>query len=210
MSERDVKTTIRFLKRRTMSIEEQIEIAHAMWDNDPQVGPDHAGLKTKEIEDELGLDLDYDPKTSLKHLEDVALVEEFVPPGPEILAIAEWMDSGDGEIVNGSVGEAAEEGLQALIDDLEPIPSGSGATTAADGSGPTIRSVVAEEFDLLPEAVEDFLDDPTDEVEVLNGAVDAIEDESGVSVGSGYGRIAFIHMPHRFRLTEAAVDLFDR
>lgn len=208
MTDRHIERYLRERKRRTRSLEEQIDIAHAMWNH--SIGPTHDGLKSSEIEDELGLNLNFEAKTSLKHLEDVDLVEEFVPPGPDTLVIAPWMDNGEGDVINGEVTEAAEEGLDALVDDLKDSSAGSGTRTAADGSGVTTRSVVAAEFDVVPDQVEEFLKTASDPVDVLNRAVEAIEETDGVEVGDGYDEILFINQAHRFRLTEQAVGLYER
>jgi hypothetical protein len=177
-----------------------------MWDNN--IGPDHEGLKRKEIEDALGLSLDHRSKTVLHHLEEIGIVEEFVS-GPPKLAIAEWMDDGDGEIVLGWVDEAAEQGLSALADEIgSPSPDSVAAT--ADGSGVTLRSVVASELDLISEKVEDYLRTTSSPVDVLNQAVDAIEETDSLDKGDDYGRIAFINTPYRYRLTQMAVDLYER
>lgn len=211
MTELQVESALRHLKRRTRSITEQIAIAHWLWNKD--IGPNHDGLKASEVEEEIPRDLDFGVRTSLGHLEDAGLVEEFIPPGPEVLVIAEWMDDGDGEVVNGEVDEAAEEGIDALIEDLEPRPAkGSGETAATDGSGnpPTLRSILAHEFDLLADKVEDFLSQTDNPVDVLNRAVDAISEEEDLEVGEDYGKIAFINMPYQYRLTEEAVTLYER
>ncbi len=208
MAKRHIEIAIRYIKRITESVGDQIAISHEMVANG--IGPDHDGLKADDLEGELGLDLNYGVRTSLSHLEDLGLVEEINPPGPDYFAIAEWMDDGEGEIVNGKVDEAAEEGIDALISDINPFtPSDDGAATAADG-GLTIRSVLAQEFDLVPEAVEDFLESTADPVETLNDAVDAIKESDDVEIDENYGKIAFIRMPFQYRLTSDAVRLYRR
>ncbi|RKD87649.1 hypothetical protein ATJ93_4547 [Halopiger aswanensis] len=177
-----------------------------MWVNG--IGPDHDGLKANEIEDELELDLEYTAKTSLKHLVDVNIVEEFTPSGPSTLVIASWMDGGDGDVVNGNVTEAAEEGLRALADEVSTEPSSDGEAAATDGGG--LSTIIADEFDLVIDKVENFLRTTDRPVDVLNQAVEAIEEADGVEVGEDYGEIAFINMPHRFRLTDRAVSLYEQ
>jgi hypothetical protein len=204
----DAEDNIRSRNGSTRSVESQVATAHAMWDHD--ILPDHDGLKRKDIEDELSLDLDYSTKTTLGHLVDANIVEEFRPPGPEVFVIATWMDEGDGEIVNGSVTEAAEQGLEALTTELESSRSSDGRTATADGSGHTKRSTLVEELDVLPEQVENFLRTTSRQVDVLNDAVEAIEEADDLEVGDDYGEIAFINAPFRYRLTEFAVDLYER
>lgn len=179
-----------------------------MWANG--VDPDHDGLKASEVKEELNLDLEFKVRTSLSHLEEVDYVEEFTPPGPGTLVIAEWMDDGEGEIVLGRVEEAAEEGLDALASEVETTPSGSGGVTAADGSGVTIRSVLAAEFDLVPHKVENYLRSTDKPVKVLNRAVEAVKEADEVKASEDYGEIVFINMPYRYRLTEKAVELYEK
>lgn len=207
MSKEEINRLIRSEKRSTESAEEQVLIEYRLWEEN--ILPDHEGIKALEIEDELGLDLEYQARTSLKHLKDLNLVEEFFPPGPEILAIAEWRNDGEGEIVLGEVKEAAIEGLEALANEIEE-ESASEAVTVADGSGETVRKILASKFDLVPDKVENYLRTTDDPVDVLNEAVEAIEEAKGVSVSNGYGAIAFIHMPYRYRLTEKAVGIFEK
>jgi hypothetical protein len=206
MSKADAESFIRQRKRNTRSTDDQVQTSHAMWDGN--IDRDHDGLKRKKIEDSLSLSIDHRPKTVLHHLEEIGIVEEFVS-GPPRLAIAEWMDNGNGEIVLGWVGEAAEQGLSALADEIESPKSGSEAATA-DGSGVTLRSVVASELDLIPERVEDYLRTTSSPVDVLNQAVDAIEETDGVGKSDDYGKIAFINTAYRYRLTQMAVDLYGR
>lgn len=207
MSKQDVERYIYKRKRNTRSVDEQVDIAHAMWDNG--IVQDHDGLKRSEIEAALGLNLSYNVDTSLSHLEDIDIDDEFVPPGPEILVIAEWMDGGEGEIVLGEVEEAAREGIDGLIDDLDPSDAQSGAAVA-DGRGATTRSVVASEFDLIPSKLEQYLQATDKPVEVLNRAVEAIEEVDEVDLADSYGKIVFVHMPHRHRLNKKAMDLYEQ
>lgn len=204
-AEREIRTK----KRHTRSVGEQVQIDHAMWDN--AIVPNHDGIRAAEIEDRLGLDLTFNPRTSLGHLAEIDMVEEFFPPGPEVLAIAEWMGD-DGEVVLGEVDEAAEEGIEALIDDIRDSdsPEGGDAPAVADGGAATLRHVVADTFDLEPEAVEEHLKSTDDQVKALNKAVDSIEETEGFDLGDDYGRIAFINRAYRYRLTDKAIDLYQR
>lgn len=210
MSKQDTLRYIYERKRNTRSVDEQANIAHALWENG--IDQNHEGLKRSEIEDALALKLDYTAGTSLSHLEDIDVVEEFCPPGVETLVIARWMteENEDGEIVLGRVGEAAEEGIDGIIDDLSSVDPQSGATTAADGSGTTIRSVLSSEFDLLPEKVESYLRSTDKPVKVLNRAIEAIKENEGVDVGDDYGEITFINRAHRFRLDTTGIDLYEQ
>lgn len=44
----------------------------------------------------------------------------------------------------------------------------------------------------------------------LNDVGDAIEEADGIEVGDDYGNIGFINMPYRYRLTEKAIELYER
>lgn len=208
MSEQTIARYIRERKQNTRCIADQIQIAHAMWDS--SVTQSHEGIKGNDVETELELDLEYNVRTSLSHLEELGLVEEFVPPGPKTLVIAEWMDNGEGKIINGEVDVAANEGLNALAREIEPGESGGEAATATDGSGTTIRSVLAAEFNLIPDTVEEYLRTTQKPVDVLNRAVDAIEEANDINTSDSYGRIAFINMPYRYRLTEEAAEMYEQ
>ena len=132
--------------------------------------------------------------------------EEFLPPGSSGYAISERRD----EIVNGRVDETAEEDIKNLIDHIQDDDPASGGDTpaVADGSGVTLRSVVAETFDLSPDGVERFLR-RGDQVAKLNRAVDAIEESPEVEKRDTYGRIVFRNAAYRYRLTEKAVKLVE-
>ena len=190
----------------TRSIADQIAIAHEKWKHG--VGPTHEGLKADKIEDELELDLDFKVRTSLRHLVDAGIVEEFTAPGVDVFVIATWMDDGEGEIVNGNVGEAATEGLNALADDIAEDPLPPENPPIADGSGVTCRTVVGSALDLEFDDVENYLRTTDEVVEVLNTAVEAIEDSDEVEIGDDYGEILFINRANRYRLTERAVRLY--
>lgn len=209
MTREHAEREIRSNKRRTLSVDEQVTLSHTLWDND--IGPEHNGLRRGEIVDRFDLDLEYDPKTSLDHLRDLDMVEAFFPPGPRNLAIAEWMGD-DGEIVNGEVDEAAEEGIESLVDHIQDtdVHGEGGSPAVADGAGTTLRHVVADEFDLELPAVEEHLHGAADQVEALNDAVDAIEESDAWDPRDDYGKINFVHTAYRYRLTPKAVRLYQR
>lgn len=91
----------------------------------------------------------------------------------------------------------------------DEMPDEGSPSVAADGAGTTIRSEVADHFDLKPDAVEQHLrtGDPVDK---LNGAVEAIEDDDhDLETGDDYGSIIFINQAYRYRLTSHAVGLYE-
>jgi hypothetical protein len=200
------------------SVDDQVTLAKAFFE--AGLGPDAEGIRRTEIVDSLDVELDYRPRTVLKNLVDIGVLSETAPPGPDVFAISERLD----EIVLGHVTEEAEENLEALIahidDELQvtelsedaaerdgaqvqtPAPS----VAVADGSGRTVRSILATEFGVEPEEVTDFLR-TGDPVEKLNTAVEAIESSEEVSKSEEYGRILFVHQAYRYRLTEQAMNL---
>lgn len=205
MTNADLEQYIRAKKARTDSIDEQVTIAHAMWDAD--IDPDHDGVKRADLEDELGLDLEYNVGTSLGHLEEIDVVEEFLPPGPSGYAISERLD----DIVNGEADEVAETDIERLIQHIQDDDPATDdeASAVADGAGVTMRTVVADAFDVMPEAVEQYLR-KGDQVDKLNDAIDAIEDHDDVEAHDDYGKIVFRNAAYRYRLTEKAVDLVEQ
>jgi hypothetical protein len=210
---------IRERKDHTHSLEDQITVAKAFYRND--VGPDHEGLKRTEVAEQLDVDIQYQLRTILPHLVEIDVLEEIEPAGPDVFAISERVD----EIVNGRVGEEAEENLEALIehidDELQTVQleedaaewsdQGTRVTSPsvalADGAGRTIRSILASEFDKNPEQVTKFLRSG-DSVDRLNAAVEAIESSEEVTKSEDYGKILFVSPAYRYRLTQTAIDLF--
>ena len=203
MSKKEAERHIRSQKGNTDSVDEQVIIAHAMWDEG--IAPPRGGVKKAELEDQLGIVLKYNPGTSLDHLEEASMVESYTPPGPDGYAINERLD----EIVNGRTGEVAEEDIEALIQhihDDDPNP-GQQADVATDGSRSTVRSVIADAFDLRPQAVEGFLR-TGDQVLKLNTAIQAMEDK-GLPTRSSYGSIIFRNAAYRWQLNGTATGLYD-
>lgn len=190
------------------SVSDQIKLVRAL--EDAGIGPDHDGLKTSEIETELNLDLDFHIRTVLQNLEAIDVIEKKLPPGPSVYAISESTD----KIVNGHVVEAAEENLEALVDhmddevheiDVDQFEAESGIAVT-DGAGRTIRSLLAEEFDVSLERVEERLR-RGDPVKTLNTAISAIEVSRNARKRDDYGKIRFVNPAYRYRLTEKAVEM---
>ena len=207
MAKKHAEDEIRDEKDNAHSTDEQVEISHGMWDHN--IGPAHDGVKRASVEDALGLDLDHKPKTSLKHLVDIDMVEEFRRPGPDTFVIADWRE--EDAFIMGEVEETATEAIEALIDhmhDDDPI-EGDDTPAVADGAGPTIRNTVADAFDYEPTAVEEQLriGDP---LEKLNDAVEAIQEEDDLETRDDYGEIVFINQAYRYRLTPKAVRLYEK
>jgi len=162
------------------------------------------GIKRSSIEDEIADSLTHAAETSLSHLVEIGLVEEFLERNITY-TIAEWHPD---TFVMGMVEEAATDGVEALIDELEPLESRSGNTKiAADGSGISLREVVANTFDVYPKNVESYLRGG-DPLERLNEATEAIEKSEEHEVGDDYGKIVFRNPAYRYRLTATAKQLY--
>lgn len=200
------------------SLDEQIDIVKAFYRND--VGPDHEGFKRAEVMEELEPKLQYQPRTVLRNLVDIGILEEETPAGPGVFAISERTD----EIVNGHVTREAEENIEALIrhmdDELQTYrlednaaewtnqepPVTAPSVALADGAGRTVRSIIAETFGTAPEQVAEYLRSG-EPVNRLNAAVKAIESSEEVKKSEEYGRILFVSPAYRYRLSQTAVEL---
>lgn len=205
MTREHVRRRILTENRQTLSREDQVHISHGMWDED--IVPAHNGLRLDEIEDELDLDLEYNVDTSISHLEEIDIVEGTAPAGPEYYAISERLD----EIVLGRVDEVAGEDVEAVIDHMQDDdPVGEEDTPAiADGGGVTVRGVLSDTFDVVPDALEGYLREG-DQVEKLNRAVRAIREHDDLNACDDYGEILFRRGAYRYCLTPLAVDLYER
>jgi len=206
MAKVDVETYIHGEKRNTHSTDDQVKIAHAMWDCGKP--PDEQGVKRTALEEVLGLDLDYSAKTCLRHLEEINIVDEYREPGPDTYVIADWHDE---VFIMGMVDEAADEGIEALIDHVQDNDPAAGDDTpaVADGAGIILRQVVAQQFDLEPGSLERYLRGDN-QVDKLNDAVEGIEGHDDFETQDDYGEIRFVNVPYRYRLTAFAVDLYER
>lgn len=207
MGKPHVRRYIHSEKGNTRSVHEQVQIAHTMWDHGYRTAAED-GPKRNTVEEVLDLDLEFQARTSLGHLEEIDIVEAFQKPGPNTYVIADWHPD---VFIMGDVEGAAREGLEALIEHVhdDDMPPGHGSPAVADGSGVTLRHVVANAFDLEPDALERFLRDG-DPVDKLNRAVDVIDESEDYEPREGYGPIRFINTPYHYRLTAKAVRLYEK
>lgn len=195
-------------KGHVRSIDDHIKIVEFLLESG--VTPEKDGHTRRELTNELGDELDYKVRTLLDHLVEIGLVKEVSPSGPTTFAISQRTD----EIVNGELDTEVEKNLEGLINHLDDelyVASTTSDTTSTpiavtDGAGRTIRSILAEEFDLAPEMVESYLR-KGDELEKLNAAVDAIKQSDSVRKGDAYDKIVFRRQAYRYRLTEKAIEL---
>lgn len=203
-AERQIRTE----KNRVQNIDELVHISHGMWDY--EFGPASDGIPHKEAEEELDLDLEADTRRSFEHLVDADMLEKIDKPGaPGRYTVADWREGNDA-FVMGEVPEAAQQGIENLIEHIhdDDPASGDDSPVVADGSGTTVRSVVASEFNVMPEALEKTLREG-DPVDRLNDAVEAIEEADDIETRDDYGEIRFINPPKHYRLTERAVELYE-
>lgn len=213
-----VARDVRDRKAHTHSVDDQVDLVTAFYE--AGIDPNHEGIKRTEVLNELAVDVDYQQRSLLDHLVDLGLLEETAPSGPDVFAISERID----EIVNGRVSEEAEANLDALVehidDELQPVELDEEAAelgarqehvsapsvALADGAGRTIRSILAEEFEVDPERVTEYLQSG-DPVDRLNAAVEAVESAEEVSRSEEYGRVLFVRPAYRYRLTTRAMEL---
>jgi len=203
MTRKDVEQYIRTEKGNAHSVDDLVDIAHAA--RSAQVGPATGGIKTTEIEDELGLQLDYGIATCLDHLGEIEIFGSRVPSGPDWYVISVRLD----DIINGDVDDVVEDDIEAVIQHIQDDdPAGTtGATAATDGARTTVRSVLSSTFDIDPSTIEQHLR-AGDSVERLNTAIEEIEEHPDLTKRATYDRIIFRRGALRWRLTERAVNLY--
>lgn len=205
MTNEHAERYIRTEKRSTWSVDDQVQISHEMWEE--RIGPNHDGLTENQTENELDLDLEFNVGTSIGHLVEIDVLEEVTPSGPDFYAISERLD----EIINGRVDEVAGEDTEALINHMQDDdpPEDQERSAVADGARDTIRSILSHEFDVVPDAMEQYLRNG-DQVEKLNTAVQTIKDHDEIEKRDDYDEIIFRRGSHRYRLTEEQVARYER
>jgi hypothetical protein len=199
---------IREEKKRTRSVDDQINLVMAMFEAD--VGPENEGLKRTELESQSDLELEFTLGTILSHLIDLGLVEKVSQPGPDFYAISERTN----EVVNGRIDDEVKQNIEGLIAHIDEEPhfakesqfSEGGPIALTDGAGRTLRSILAEEFAIMPQKVESYLR-KGDSLDRLNSAIKAIEQSDTISKKDEYDTIVFRRSAYRYRLTEKAREL---
>lgn len=189
----------------TRSLDDQVALSDGMWDQN--ILPQHDGLRLDEMEDELGLDLNHRVRTVVDNLVEIDVLEGSTPPGPEYYAISERLD----EIILGRVDDVATEEIEAIIDHIhdDDPTEGDESTAIADGAGATLRGLLADEFGVVPDAIEEYLR-RGDQVQKLNHAVDAIEDAETLDTRDTYEGIIFRRGGYRYTLTQEQVARYER
>lgn len=207
-TESKLESFVRNQNKQSVTTDEQVNLVISL--AEAGVGPEHEGVSKRELRNQIAGNFEYGIETLLTHLIEIGLVEKISPSGPEILLVSERVN----EVINGRVEEEVERNLEELINHMdgqlrvsntEDIRSNS-PSTAADGAGETIRSLLAKEFDISPEDVESHLREG-DRLAKLNTAVEAIEASDWTTRGGEYGKINYVRPPNRYRLTEKAIEL---
>lgn len=210
MSKQDLSDRIRTEKQNTASVDDQIAVAHAMYDE--RVTPNGDEQTQRELEGLFeGLHLAYALKTCLDHLIDIEIVETVAQNGPDTYIIHERRD----EIVNGEdLEELVGIEIEALIRHIRSDdPADEGDTPAvADGGQPIVREVVSDGLNVRPESVVDYLrvGETFDRFDKLSDAIDTIEESDDVEKRDAYDKITFRRSANRYRLTETAVEVRER
>ena len=172
-------------------------------------------MKRREIEDsmnELGVELDCaDAGPALTQLRKKNLVERS-QPGPDSYIIHERRD----EVINGeNLNEVVPAEIDRLIDDMEDDEK---VELTADGGGDSkeedevvIRDVLADEFGVDEDKVEDTVRSGGvfDKMDNLGRAVEAIEESDDVEKGREYDNIFITGNPYRYQLTDSTVALIE-
>lgn len=207
MGQRHIETAVQYLTSGAHCTEDIIDVLHAMWREG--IGPAHDGIGRNDLEDELGVDLEYEPKTVLDdNAVQIGLVDQDPEDSEDLTSyiIAEWRPDDDG-IVNGEVDDAATEAIDAIIDHMHATDPGSDTTAVADG-GVTHRDVLSDAFGIdEPAAVEARLR-RGDLVSNVNTAVEAIEDSDAVTTRNDYDEFSFRYEGYSYSLSNLAVELY--
>lgn len=206
MTREHAERYIREQKGHTRSVDDQVQISHAMWDHGLTGGPSQS-LMERALVDKLDLDLEYLLRTSLDHLLEIDVVFEVVEAEQDWYHICGWTY----EIIWGRIDEYAHAGVEALIDHMQDDDR-----EVADGGRESIREVLAREFGIGPEGVEAYLRIGRDQeiawgqMDPLNTAVKAIEAHPEIEKRDDYGEIIIERGHYRYQLSEAQVDRYER
>jgi len=195
-------------KSHTKTVEDLVVLARLMYDEGIVAPDEWASIKDIEkLMQENNISLDFSLRTSVEYLREIDVIERRKPPGPDIFVVGERIN----EIINGRVEEYAEEEIESLIrhmdEEIERIqtirlnPDDSNEQTVAmtDGSGKTIRQVLAQKFGVPSEDIEKYLREGN-KISKLNEAVQAIKQHDELKTGEGYGEILFLAQPHQYSL----------
>ena len=206
MAKRHVENAIRSEKGSKDSIVDMIPITHGF--EKERILPPHDGIRRKQVEPVLGIETEYNPETPLGHLVDINILQTDPKYADDLrtFAIASWQDA-DGEVGNGKTVEVATEAIQALVAHMQASEDSTNSAVA-DG-GHSIRTVLSENFGVVPDAVEDRLLNG-DPVNSIRSAAFTLESHPKIETQPDYGPIKFRNEAYRYALTEHAVALYEK
>ncbi|ELY41175.1 hypothetical protein [Natronorubrum sulfidifaciens] len=194
------------------SLEDQKTLYHRM-SADDVVSTSDTRLRTTQVEDEYDHYLEHQTTGVLGNLEDLNVVEKFEPSGGRSFIWNERTDEMFFTPEADGFAESFKEEQSRLIDDLEPRPTDDSAETieaAADDGRLTRREVVADELSVPESRVKQTLTGPrdlVDQMDLFDGAVQAIESHDDVKKGSNYGAMGWRNRANRWAVSEYAVML---
>ncbi|WP_256392809.1 hypothetical protein [Natronoarchaeum rubrum] len=158
-------------------------------DNALTVGP------IREHVEEYGIDLNHNVNTTLGNLHDLGLLARYYPDaGNDAIIVSERLD----DVVFESWEEVTLRDQQALIEHIHEQEEQ--LTAWADGGVVPLRRILAVEFDVPPEEVEDHLHTGTidEQREKLNEAINVVEAHEEVDSRDSYGRVEWLHKGYRY------------
>lgn len=185
------------------SVGDQVTVARVLY-NEGILSRGEA-LKEKEIKELLekrNVELDYKLRTCLDNLREIPVIVGNFPPGSKYVPISERRD----DVIFGEVEETVQIDQAALLDhvhDDDPDEEDENELSlTTDGRGVTIRKVIANDADIAPEDIEQYLRSGSRDTQRkrLNEAIDAIMNSDGVMKRDDYGKVVFRHKAYRYHL----------
>jgi len=209
MTEFDPEEYIRNEHDHHPSVDDQVRVPPVLWDESvTPAGQEQKRKQIAELLEENGVELDHSLKTVLDNLEELDIVESFHPhDGARWFPISERLD----DIIFGEYEEMVETEQGRFIRHMQADdPGGDTDSPAVADGGVTVRSVLADHFDVMPENVEDHLRRGTvnEQRRKLKVAIDIVDWHDAVENGDDYDRIVWRHMALRYQLTPWAVEAF--
>lgn len=220
MNTRKLITDLREQHSHHPSLEGQIKVfaAHQWQQTVPgEDGPDLGKRDMDQTLDAMGLELDCNLDTAVSNLISADLLGSYEPGGPDWYIIRER----DGEFVFGddfppavhdecnraiehirSMDLSDEDGTPAVADGGEPLQT--------NDEGETLREVVADNIDIEPGELEDWLNvgDPQTRREKLEKFVEMIEDSEAFSVPDTFDKIKLIPKGYRYHRSETTLNSY--
>lgn len=188
------------------SKDDQIKLAKLLHEWGVTPGQERRRTEIAELLEEHDVELDHTLRTVLDNLEEINVVESFYPhDGNRWFPISERLD----EVVLDRFEQVVRMELRRFIQHMNSGRGSSDSRATADG-GVSIRTALADHFDVMPENVETRLrrGDINDQRENLNEAIRVVDNHDGLENGDDYGRVVWRHMALRYQLTAWAINAF--